>query len=120
MINLYIGNTNNAIYCTPDENSSATITFYYFKFVNRITQDVVQMWLQNISGNKRNQKFLINVNTYFLNQDGGLWRYTIQSSLQNIVPTSAILESGLMYLHSDLIEPVKYNEQVNTFKTYNG
>lgn len=120
MINLYIGNNANEILVTPDENSVAAISFYYFKFVNRITLDEVDMWLQNTSTTQRYQKFEIDVDEYFTDFDGGLWTYTIQAATNNVIPTSAILESGLMYLHTNIISPVNYNEQSNTFKTYNG
>lgn len=121
MINLYLGNNNNEIFVTADENKTAEIDFYYFKFVNRITKDEVEMWLQNISTTERYQKFVIDVDDYFLNLNVGFWTYTIQSAENNIVPTSAILESGLMCLHNaTTFEPTNYNEQINTFKTYNG
>jgi hypothetical protein len=120
MINLYIGQISNPIYCTPDENSDVAISFYYFKFVNRVTKDIVEMWLQNISTTERFQKFVITTDDFFNDKDGGMWTYTIQASNNNVVPTSDILETGYMYLHTEITEPVKYNEQSNTFKTYNG
>lgn len=120
MINLYIGNNNNEILVTPDENSDAAISFYYFKFVNRITLDEVDMWLQNESTTERYQKFIIDVDNYFIDFDGGLWTYTIQAAEENVIPNTDILESGLMYLHTNIIAPVNYNEQSNSFKTYNG
>ena len=60
------------------------------------------------------------MNDYFDSNNTGLYSYTIQASDENIIPTSEILESGFMYLHSDKFEPIKYSEQSNTFKTYNG
>ena len=96
--------------------------YYYFKFTNRTTQDIVEMWVPNESNYARFQKFTITTNDYFVNFIEGFWSYTMQIAEDyEVVPTSAILESGYMYLHPETdFVPIKYNEQSNNFKAYNG
>ena len=119
MIHLTRGNIDTII-ITAD--TTLTNNFYYVKFTNRTTQDVVETWYENQSGKDRFQKFDISTDDFFANFNEGFWTYTIQMATgEGIVPTSAILESGFMYLHPATdFEMIKYNEQSNTFKAYNG
>jgi len=121
MINLKKGNTDTII-VTTKENTSLAITYFKFIFTNRITQDEVSLWLTNISTTNRYQKFSIVTNTYFLNEDTGLWSYEIYGSASlGGVPTTPILESGYMNLNPATdFAPTSYSEQSNQFKTYNG
>lgn len=118
MINLTKGQTET-IYTTTNGGGAA---LYYFKFTNRTTNDVIQMWLTNTSTKTRFQKFSIVVNTYFANFIEGFYTYTIQvATTNNVVPTSAVLETGYMKLNpATEFTPTKYNEQSNQFKVYNG
>jgi hypothetical protein len=122
MIILNLGENSEMIRVTPLENSATTPAFYYFLFVNRITNDEVDMWLTNVSTTARYQKFQINTENLFGDYDTGFWSYTIQgASVNNVVPTTPILESGYMYLYPETeFNPTEYNEQSNQFKTYNG
>ena len=119
MIHFTKGNSDT-IFTTAD--TTLTLNYYYFKFTNRTTQDIVEMWLPNESEKDRFQKYTINTDEYFVNFNEGFWTYTIQMAEDyEVIPTSAILESGFMYLHPATdFEMIKYNEQSNTFKAYNG
>lgn len=121
MINLKKGNTDTII-VTSKENTLLDITYYKFIFTNRITQDEVALWLTNISTTDRYQKFSIVTNTYFENENTGLWTYEVYGSASlGGVPTTPILESGYMNLNpSTDFAPTSYSEQSNQFKTYNG
>lgn len=121
MIHLKLGETNN-IYATAVDYGDNSYGIYYFKFQNRTTFDVVEMWLTNESTSNRYQKFEIVVNDYFEGYAEGTWDYVIIGADQvDVVPTYDVLESGYMYLHrATEYQPTKYNEQSNTFKAYNG
>lgn len=122
MIILNLGDNSEVIRVTPLENSATTPNYYYFVFTNRVTKDEVDMWLTNVSTTARYQKFQINTDNLFDGYDTGFWNYTIQGATTlNVIPTSAILESGYMYLYpATEYAPTEYNEQSNQFKTYNG
>ena len=121
MINLY-KNTNSEIFVTPLENTDNDYSIFYFKFTNRLTQDVVQCWLVNLSLSKRYQQFEILVNDFFEGMNEGFWTYEIKGAEDyDVVPTTDILETGFMkLLPSENFTPEYYNEQTNNFKTYNG
>lgn len=121
MINLTKGNTNTII-VTLKEKTPLVILYFKFIFTNRITQNVVNVWLTNTSTTNRYQKFSIVTNTYLANEDDGLYTYNVYgcASLGG-TPNTPLLESGYMYLHPSVeFDPVKYNEQSNQFITYNG
>jgi hypothetical protein len=120
MITLTKGNTTETIYCTPLELLTSAPNYYYFKFTNRLTKQVVSAWLSNVSTTDRFQRFTIQTNSLFSSYDEGFWTYTIQpSTTNNLVPTTAICESGLMYLKpNNSFTPTKYDDQSTTFKTY--
>jgi uncharacterized membrane protein len=121
MINLYKSQTNKII-VTGLENTSLPFTLFYFKFVNRVTKDVVELWLTNESTKSRWQYFTIVVNTYFANAETGMWTYTMYGAITpNVPPNSSLLETGIMYLYpATEFAPIEYNQQSNQFITYNG
>ena len=121
MINLY-RNTNTEIFCTPLENTTIDYSIFYFKFTSRLTQNVVECWLTNMSLSNRYQNFELYVNDFFEGENDGLWTYEIKgASDYDVVPTGDTLESGYMNLHpATEFVPEYYNEQNNKFKTYNG
>jgi hypothetical protein len=115
-------NTTNTIFVTPQENSVTNYSFFWFKFTNRITQSVVSFSSDNVSTDARYQKFLFEGDA-FENEDEGLWTYTIQGmrTSDDYNPPTSILETGLAYLKTDTpYTPTSYNQQNNTFITYNG
>lgn len=115
MLHLTKGLTQN-IYFTGSENSPIAYPLYSFIFVNRLTEESVTINdIQNTSTSLRWERVSIVVNTYFANKTTGFYEYTIFDEDNNKV------ETGLMYLHpSTEFAPTEYNEQVNTFVTYNG
>lgn len=121
MIQLNKDNNAEYIICTPLELLSSVPAYYYFKFVSRQTNAVVQFTAQDLSTTQRYQKFLIDTASKFATQKEGLWKYIIKpaSSNNNLEPNTDICESGLMYLVSDdTFEPTKYEDQANTIKAY--
>ena len=120
MIVLNKNNAADVIRVTPYENSSAVFTYYYIKFVNRITQNVVELFALNTSTTLRYQKLSCNSLTKFVGEDSGFWDYEIHGSNAQSVIDEDILEIGFMYLEDTIIAPVKYDEQSNNFVTYNG
>ena len=120
MIILTKGNVEQ-VYCTPLENADSVFSTFYFKFTNRITQSVVEYTSDNTSLFDRYQQFDINTNA-FENENTGFWTYEIkQWDENNAEPVGPVLESGFMYLNpTDTFEPTKYDEQNNSFITYNG
>jgi hypothetical protein len=120
MIVLTKGQPSTIIFCTPAENSNIVYQNYCFKFTNRSTQSVIEDNYSNQSATSRYQMFDFNASA-FDNEDEGLWTYEIRGCDAQFQPIDPILESGYMYLKpSDNFEPTKYDEQINTFKTYNG
>ena len=68
----------------------------------------------------RYQQFEIDTED-FENEDTGFWTYEIYEADVNDEPTGSVLESGYMYLNPEIaFEPTKYDEQNNSFITYNG
>lgn len=117
MIILTKGETSN-VYLTPGENSDVEYSYYYIKFTNRITQSVVDDNFENLSNTSRYQMFEINTSA-FDNEDTGFWTYEIKGFTNTIV--GPVLESGYMYLNpAQTYEPTTYNDQSNSFLTYNG
>lgn len=122
MIVLNKGNNAERVYCTPLELLASSPNFYFFKFTNRTTGDVVTFFDTNESNTARYQYFTLNTQSIFGTFEEGFWGYTIQPSSTNTgTPNTAICESGLMYLKPAIeFEPTKYDEQDNTFKVFNG
>jgi len=123
MIVLTKGETKN-IYFTGSESALLTNPYFLFIFTNRITQEVVKFVATNTSTTLRFDTFSLNVDSKFLNSETGMWTYQIyeQTSPTNTDPTGLNqVEDGYMYLNSAIVfEPTTYNEQSNTFITYNG
>lgn len=123
MIVLTKGETQN-VFFTGTENCLLTNPFFLFIFTNRVTGDEVAFVATNASTSKRYDYFSLVVNTHFANKEEGFWTYDIyeQSASTGTSPIGKNkVETGLMYLHpADTYEPMQYNEQDNTFKTYNG
>ena len=99
----------------------------YFKFVHRMTGEVVEFWTDSIgqSFTYRYAKYSIGTDSYFGNSTEGMWTYTLQQAPEEeVVPTIGqypILESGYLYLYpADTFEPTKYEGQDNTFIAYDG
>lgn len=120
MINLTKGNTESII-VTPLENSATTYSIFYFKFTSRITQDEVECWLTNTSTTERYQQFSLVVNSKFANEVEGFYTYEIYGAINGSTYVNVLLETGYMHLHPTTnFEPTTYNDQINTFKVYNG
>lgn len=123
MIVLTKGETQN-VYFTGTENCLLTNPYFLFIFTNRVTEDSVSFIITNESTSDRYDYFNLIVNDQFEDSETGFWTYDIyeQSSPSGLSPTGKNkVETGLMYLHpADTYEPIKYDEQDNTFKTYNG
>lgn len=123
MIVLTKGEYKN-IYFTASESALLTNPYFLFIFTNRVTQEVVKFVTANESGISRYDTFSLDVDLYFANSETGMWTYQIyeQLSSSNTNPTGLnMVEDGYMYLNSAItFEPTTYNEQSNTFITYNG
>jgi hypothetical protein len=123
MIVLTKGETKN-IYFTGNESALLTNPYFLFVFTNRVTQDVVKFVVTNTSTTLRFDTFNLNVDSKFANSETGMWTYQIyeQASSTNTNSTGLNeVENGYMYLNSAItFEPTTYNEQSNTFITYNG
>jgi hypothetical protein len=114
-------NTDTTIYVTPSENTDVIYSYFYFKFTNRVTQNVVELWLEDLSSTQRVQEFEISVDMDFGNEDSGLWSYEIHGANDLISFNADVLESGYMYLHdASIFTPTEYTGQDNQFITYNG
>lgn len=123
MIVLTKGESQN-VYFTGTENCLLTNPYFLFIFTNRVTEEIVSFVAMNESNQTRYDYIDLTVNDYFENSEEGFWTYDIyeQSSPNGTSPTGKNkVETGLMYLHpADTYEPIKYDEQDNSFKTYNG
>ena len=123
MIVLSKGESKN-IYFTATENCLLENPYFLFTFTNRITQEEVKFVATNISDTKRYDTFVMTVNDFFEDGETGFWTYNIyeqlSSSNTNISGLNKV-EDGYMYLNpTTTFEPTTYNEQSNTFITYNG
>jgi len=111
----------NVIFLTLYEMQTSKTAWYHFKFTNRITNDVVQFFKQDISTKLNYQKFEIG-SDLFDDVDTGYFTYEVKGA--NSTGTAAVggvIEVGYMNLLNDTtFEPVNYTEQSNQFKTYNG
>ena len=117
---------SNYIYATPYEKADGIdYQYYIFNFQNRLTGEVIQLGLENTSATLRYQVFKIDVYPFnnssnFEDNNDGFYTYQIYGSYDGTEIETDILESGFMLLKkSDKYEPTKYNEQDNSFITYN-
>lgn len=109
---------------TGSENSVINNPFFLFIFTNRITKEEVKFVLPNLSNTLRYDKVTIDVTYWFESAETGFWSYKIYEQLSDINLDSAGLncvEQGYMYLNPSIsYTPSTYNNQSNTFVTYNG
>lgn len=123
MIVLTKGETQN-VYFTGTENCLLTNPYFLFIFTNRVTGEAISFITMNESTSARYDYFSLIVNDQFEDSETGFWTYDIyeQSTPNGTSPTGKNkVETGLMYLHPvDTYNPIEYDEQDNTFKTYNG
>lgn len=111
----------NTIYLTLSEHQESPSVYYHFTFIHRVTQDEVLFFSENISTKDNYQKFEI-VSSEFDDVNLGFYKYEVRgANSQGTQIVGDILESGFMVLKSATeFEPIKYSEQSNNFKTYNG
>lgn len=111
----------NTFVLTLSEHQEAATAWYHFTFIHRVTQDEVDVYLENISTKANFQKFEIDSDE-FDQVDTGY--YTYEARAANSTGTAivgGILETGYMVLKDQAVfAPTKYDEQSNQFKTYNG
>ena len=123
MIILTKGETKN-IYFTGSESAILSDPYFLFIFTNRITQEVVKFVATNESTTLRYDVFELDVDQYFEDSETGFWTYQVyeQASSSNLNPAGLNeVENGYMYLNSAItFEPTTYDEQDNSFITYNG
>lgn len=123
MIILTKGETKN-IYFTGSESATLSNPYFLFIFTNRITQEVVKFVVTNESTTLRYDVFELDVDQYFEYAETGFWTYQVyeQASSSNLNPAGLNeVENGYMYLNSAIVfEPTTYDEQNNSFITYNG
>ena len=123
MIVLTKGETKN-IYFTGSESAILTDPYFLFIFTNRITQEVVKFVVTNESTTLRYDVFELDVDQYFEDAETGFWTYQVyeQASSSSLNPAGKNeVENGYMYLNSAItFEPTTYDEQDNSFITYNG
>jgi hypothetical protein len=112
------------IYFTGTESALLSNPYFLFIFTNRVTQEVVKFVVTNESNTLRYDAFYLDVDSIFLNSETGMWTYQIYEQLSSSNTNSTglnMVEDGYMYLNSAIVfEPTTYNEQSNTFITYNG
>jgi hypothetical protein len=115
---------SQVVYFTGTENCLLTNPYFLFIFTNRVTKEVVSLVFENLSNSTRYDMIDISVTDYFEESETGFWTYDIyeQTSPSDTTTTGKNkVETGLMYLHpADTYNPIEYDEQDNTFKTYNG
>lgn len=100
-------------------------TVVYIRWTNRLTGDVIKFptdtYFSFIATNtNRYSKHEIATIDFFDGYDTGLWKFEAWALTSEIVPTTEPDITGYMYLHGTAFSPDKYDEQDNTFKTYQG
>ncbi len=107
MITLTKGQIQN-IYLTLTEKQTISAPNYLFVFEQRSTNTEVKFVLTNAKDlslyKDRYNKFLLNVNQYFLSKLNGQYTYSVyqQTSATNTSTTGLVLlESGIMMLEGD-------------------
>ena len=106
------------IYFTADSAAE----WYWVEFTNRVTQSVVIKKGKTDSDTNRYQKLIVNVDILFDGEDEGMWSYNVwEWDEGEDIKVGDVLESGFMYLYpATEFTPTNYNEQNNSFITYNG
>jgi len=119
MINITKGQSNT-VFLTLSEMQTSPSSYYYILFTNRATKTEKILYLTNISTKSSYQKFTINGSS-FEGADTGLWSYEARESNIDEDIIGGVLEAGYMDLkNASSFQPSSYNEQLNTYKTYNG
>jgi len=121
MLTLQKGQTQQIIY-TATELAVLTNPYFLFVCTNNVTENIVKFVATNTSTTARFDISTITVNTYFANEDAGLWSYQIfeQASSSNTDQTGLnMVEEGYLKLNdvADAADAV-YDGQDNTFKTF--
>ena len=124
MIVLTKGETQT-IYFTATENCSLTNPYFLLNFINRVTQEVVLFGAENESLTARYDAVTIEVDKVFGDSETGFWTYEVYETdtLMGDLSIEGLnkVEDGYMYLNpASPFVPIKYDEQSNTFITYNG
>jgi hypothetical protein len=123
MITLTKGEELN-VYFTGTENCLLVSPYFLFVFTNRVTKEEVKFVSTNQNNTARCDFIELTVNDFFADSETGFWTYNIyeqEDPADTTITGKHKVESGLMYLHpADTYEPIEYNEQDNSFKTYNG
>ena len=97
-------NQSNYIYATPYEKAEGIdYPYYVFNFQNRLTGEIVQLGLENISATLRFQVFQINIYPFnnsinFEDNNDGFYTYKIYGSNDGTTIESDVLENGFMLL----------------------
>lgn len=121
MLTITKGNTETLIY-TASELAILTNPYFLFVCVNNVTENIVKFVATNISTTARFDKSTLVVNTYFTDENAGLWSYEIfeQASSNNTNQTGLnMVEEGYLQLNdvASAADDV-YDDLDNTFKTY--
>jgi len=121
MLTLTKGQTEQIIY-TGTELAVLVNPFFLFVCTNNVTENIVKFVATNTSSTKRFDQSSIVTNTYFANEDAGLWSYQIyeQASSSNINQTGLnMVEEGYLQLYdvASAADSV-FDGQDNTFKTF--
>lgn len=123
MIVLTKGEVKDVI-ITGSENCVLINPYFLFVFINRITKEEVKFVLENQSETLRYDKVTIDVTYWFEASETGFWTYNVYEQLSDSnLDISGLnkIETGYMYLNPSItFEPATYNNQSNTFVTYNG
>lgn len=121
MLTLQKGISQQIIF-TGTELAVLTNPYFLFVCINNNTENIVKFVATNTSTTKRFDKSSITVNTYFTDEDAGLWSYQIfeQASSSNTNQTNlSMVEEG--YLQLDDVAgaaDAAFDSQDNTFKTF--
>jgi hypothetical protein len=121
MLTLTKGQTEQIIY-TGTELAVLVNPFFLFVCTNNVTENIVKFVATNTSTTKRFDQSSIVTNTYFANEDAGLWSYQIyeQASSSNTNQTGLnMVEEGYLQLNdvASAADSV-FDGQDNTFKTF--
>ncbi len=121
MLTLTKGQTEQIIY-TGTELAVLVNPYFLFVCTNNVTENVVKFVATNTSTTARFDQSTIVTNTYFANQDAGLWCYQIfeQASSSNTDQTGLnMVEEGYLKLNDVAgAADAVYDNQDNTFKTF--
>lgn len=111
------------VYVTGSELGVLVDPYFLFVFTSLATNEVIQYIAENISTNKRYDKFVFDVDDIFDGKTDGFWKYEIyeQASSSNTVTTGLTkLEIGYMLLNpATAFTPEYYTGQSNLYK-YHG